>query len=79
MSFIRAGEQGSDVYVYPGEYSSGLEYFQCCERFDTKGEMFDHLVEHRAAGECVPDVTFARLAEWDRVQLGFEAMMRAGR
>lgn len=72
MSFIRFGEQGSSVYVYPGSYSSGREYFDCCgcslieeSRLDTKAEMHQHLLAHLAAGHVVPEKAFDELEAWD--------------
>lgn len=76
MSFIRVGEQDSDVYVYPGEYSNGVEYFMCCERLATKDDMVDHLLGHRAIGDRVPDEAFDRLAEWDRIETEWDVLNR---
>jgi hypothetical protein len=76
MSFIRPGELDSDVYVYPVEYSNGVEGFMCCEVLSTKDDMVDHLLAHRHYGDCVPDEAFDRLAEWDRIALEWAVLNR---
>lgn len=65
MSFIRIGEQDSDVYVYPGSYADGREYFMCCEPLDTKDELRRHLLDHLAKGDCVPERAFDEMDAWD--------------
>lgn len=69
MSFVRAGEDGSDVYVYPGEYADGREYFMCCEPLATKDEMEMHLLNHVAAGDRVPESAFDKLAAWPETEI----------
>ncbi len=66
MSFIRFGEQRSDVYVY--EASDGLV---CCGCHFVKDgfraasrnpeEMLRHLELHRLAGDTVPEKAFSEL------------------
>jgi hypothetical protein len=73
MSFVRFGEQGSDVYVY--ESTAGG--FECC-RCELRGGivtvpdpagMIEHPLEHRAAGHVVPqsalDELRAEVEDWD--------------
>lgn len=63
MSFVRFGEDGSDVYVY--ECKTGLECCACQLRKDwihpTYSAMLDHLGEHRKAGHRVPQDVFDEL------------------
>jgi hypothetical protein len=70
MSFIRAGEQGSDVYVYPAEVKDGSEVYVCCWPMSTKRRMAAHLRWHVEAGDCVPQKTFDELEAWDRETYG---------
>jgi hypothetical protein len=73
VSFIRFGEQGSNVYVYPGTFKDGRDYYDCCgcsldddgARFEAKSDMRKHLLDHRAAGDVVPDRAFDELEAWD--------------
>lgn len=68
MSYIRFGEAGSDVYVYPDIKGS----ICCCGcpladtpwgsiNFSTTADALEHLRLHRAQGHCVPDRAFERL------------------
>lgn len=65
MSYVRLGEEGSDVYVFLSCYGR-LECCGCClfgitAFTTTTAAMFEHLREHRRAGHVVPDSTFERL------------------
>jgi len=66
MSYVRLGENGSDVYVY----DSALGGFECCAckldatvAFLTRSGMIAHLQEHIAAGHVVPAYAIERLQE----------------
>ena len=68
MSIIRFGSDGSDVYVYYGDDYEGRECLVCCGcnighayNYDTEEDMIEHLDAHRAAGQVVPDIAYARL------------------
>jgi hypothetical protein len=68
MSFVRWGEQNSDVYVY-----GGADFLRCCvcgvqdDGLDFKTlsyqEMIDHLKEHRRVGHVVPESAFKNLLD----------------
>lgn len=67
MSYVRFGEQNSDVYVY---FSTGRGYVCCsCHLVETPFsvekpravDMIRHLEEHVAAGDTVPKRAFDRL------------------
>ena len=57
MSYIRFGEDGSDVYVFGS--ARGIECFGCTLvsgfAAGSTQAMVDHLQAHRAAGDTVPD------------------------
>lgn len=67
MSYVRFGEGGSDVYVYPS--SSGIECCGCrfpADRdptFTSRQKAIDHLVAHQEAGHTVPDYVIERLRQ----------------
>ena len=68
MSFVRFGEDNSDVYVY--ESAMGLE---CCgcklnktlefKYFSLYSEMIEHLQLHQDQGHQVPEFVFVELRE----------------
>ena len=67
MSYARFGWEGSDVYVFLS-VDGCLECCACSlnpesECFDSTDAMLAHLREHVAAGDTVPEHTFARLEE----------------
>jgi hypothetical protein len=66
MSYIRFGEDGSDVYIY-GDCNGKI----CCcgcgineadeyrsMYFDKISDLLKHLRKHRRAGQCVPTSVF---------------------
>jgi hypothetical protein len=80
VSFIRPGEQDSDIYAYPAECADGREVFICCgPHLHTKQAVRAHFDQHRADGYCVPDEAYRRLDEWDRVAAEWDVVQRTGR
>jgi hypothetical protein len=66
MSYCRFFWDGSDVYVY--ESDRGIECCGCALNeygvtLETPAEMIEHLMEHRAAGHCVPEYALEALRE----------------
>lgn len=77
MSYVRRGQDGSDVYVYPSEYDDAegrlVEQWVCLHLDEegehgpgtlyakTRREILDHLLEHRRAGDIVPEYALERL------------------
>lgn len=59
MSYVRQGQDGSDVYVI------GSDAYECCgcASFQTAENMLIHLHRHRANGDCVPEYVFTRLEQ----------------
>lgn len=67
MAYARFGSDGSDVYVFRSTRGG----YECCgcprigqvedPRFETPGEMADHLEADRAAGYNVPQYAIDRL------------------
>lgn len=67
MSIVRFGSDGSDVYVY--ESSRGLECCGCSlertsQTFDSADAMIEHLRQHVAAGDHVPEYVFEELVDY---------------
>lgn len=64
MSYIRFGEADSSVYVYL-TIDGGIECCGCslsdCYEAGTAEEMADHLREHLAAGDVVPEGVIERI------------------
>lgn len=72
MSYVRWGQDGSDVYVYgaSGSADPADEYLVCMHLGDedsftckTPVEMIAHLREHQARGDTVPESAIERLQE----------------
>lgn len=74
MSYVRFGEDGSDVYVFRTQVG-GVEMFECCGcsfvgdeslswsfRVVSAAAMVDHLLSHRDGGEVVPQAALDDLA-----------------
>jgi hypothetical protein len=64
VSFVRVGEDGSDVYIY----ADSRGYVTCCwcpldadPRTTDRDVMLAHVADHRQAGHHVPDWVDARL------------------
>lgn len=66
MSYARFFRGESDVYVY-ADVAGGITCCWCALgdtiTFVTSGEMIQHLTEHRAKGNLVPDHTFDQILE----------------
>lgn len=74
MSYVRFGEDGSDVYVFR-TMVDGVEMFECCDcsfvgdeavcpsiRTESAATMVDHLRSHMDGGEVVPPWVLEDLA-----------------
>jgi hypothetical protein len=60
MSYARISDT-SDVYVYADAEVGRLRCCGCMADFSTTAEMIEHLREHIANGESVPDTTIPTL------------------
>jgi hypothetical protein len=69
VSFIRMGEESSDVYLYD-HIERGLTCGFCSMKQTSFGNdvdaMLRHLDRHRAMGHHVPDWVPSRLRYWQR-------------
>lgn len=56
MSYVRFGQDESDVYVYPTEIGTRRAvHCCCCLNAYTTSDAVAHLQEHLAAGDVVPE------------------------
>lgn len=64
MSFARAGEGGSQVYVYACDTARGPA-LMCCSPLFSATDMLNHLAaDHRDRGDVVPDWVFEGVRRW---------------
>jgi hypothetical protein len=67
MSFVRWGQDQSDVYVYAGELVGTGPVLVCCGCAvfaPTAADMLAHLQRHTDAGDTVPAYLAPVLADW---------------
>lgn len=71
MSYVRFGEDSSDVYVY-----ASVDCLNCCGcrmfgsyNTTSRTSMIKHLKDHQKLGDIVPESVFYRL-EKERIKIG---------
>jgi hypothetical protein len=79
VSYIRFGQDGSDVYLFPTSYTGtviieccGCWLGGCCEILETQELAVEHIAAHRAEGHSVPwwvdgDILEDDLTRYERV------------
>ncbi|MEU3052233.1 hypothetical protein [Streptomyces griseus] len=75
MSYVRWGEQGSDVYVF-WHVEGWIECCGCSLREDgfqaaSADEMEQHLKEHRSVGDCVPDNVMPEIRADEKARVNY--------
>ena len=59
MSYVRWGNEGSDVYIYANA-GGGWNCCACKQCWTIFGLLF-HLLKHKICGDCVPGYVFIRI------------------